>query len=555
VKHAFYENAIYHFHRSAIHSQFVRLRVLWMHAFENNRPEDIKNGQLNLREWDAKNGGILSLDGQWEFYPFQLIMENGQSAHGDQNRAAFIQVPGKWNDNLLADQSTAYGYASYRLRLFVNPDDQLNYSIRFPSIRSSSEIYVNGRLLTGSGRVGRSEVEYTARNIPLATTFTADENGEIEIVVQAANYKDARSGGIVRSVKFGSEEAISRNIRLSSYMQLLSVIIFTIHSLYAFVLNLLGNRNKKLLFFSAFTLCVATSFSLSNDEKLLSQLIHIEYNWDFRITNASMLIGMLAILGCTNHPQLPVWRKIFPAYRAVTLGVAAITLCSPTPYVIKLFPVYYILVITSIMMVLIATLKRMISNFRNELLLLLSFLALMHHFVWSLIWRESGVSVIHYPVDIIFASILFSSIWFQEYFRVHAETKELAATLQRANENKDRFLANTSHEFRNPLHIILNMSQAVLERERPVMQQRSVQDLETILSVGQRLILILDDLIDVASLQEGNPRLHIQPIRIQPIVTGVLDMFQFALEVKPVTVVNEISEDFPRVLADENRLI
>ena len=516
---------------------------------------DIKNGQLDLRGWDAKSGGILSLDGEWEFYPFELIMENGQSARAGEDRATYITVPGKWNDDLLGGESTPYGYGSYRLRLYVDPDDPINYSIRFPSIRSSSEIYVNGRLLAGSGQVGKSEDAYIARNIPRTATFAAGENGEIEIVVQAANYKDIRGGGIVRSVKFGSEEAIGKNVRLSSYMQLLSIILFLIHSLYGFILYWLGSRNKKLLYFSASALCLALSMSLSNDEKLLSQLVFIDYTWDFRITNAAILIGTAAILGCTDHLRLPVWRRIFPFFAGAVLGTAAITLCLPVPNVIKLFPVYYVLMLISVVMTVIATLKRIIGNFRNDLLLLLSFLAVVHHFAWTIAWRESGISVIHYPVDVLVAAILFSSIWFQEYFRVHAETRELAATLQRTNDNKDRFLANTSHEFRNPLHIILNMSQVVLERDRPVMHQRSVKDLETILSVGQRLTLILDDLIDAASLQEGNPRLHLKPVNLQSIVTGVLDMFRFALEVKPVTVVNEIPEHFPRVLADENRLI
>lgn len=531
------------------------LRMLWTHAFDNTRPLDIHKGQLDLRAWNTKNGGILSLDGEWEFYPFQLIMENGEAAPLDPDRVSYIRVPGEWNDHLLEGQSTPFGYASYRLRLYVNPDDPVNYSIRFPSVRSSSEIYVNGRLLTGSGRVGTSEEEYQARNIPLTTTFSADENGVIEIIVQAANYKDIRSGGIVRSVKFGTEEAIGKNVRLSTTMQLLTAIIFLIHSLYAFILYWLGSRNKKLLYFSVFTLCLAISNSLSNDEKLLNQLLVIEYNWDFRLTNALLLVGVVAFLGCTDQDRLPVWHRIAPFFTGVSLGVAAITLFLPVPYVIKLFPVYAIMILGSVAITLIATLKRIIGNFRNDLLLLMSFLAVVHHFFWSILWRDSGISVTHYPFDVILAAILFSSIWFREYFRVHAETKELADTLQKTNETKDRFLANTSHEFRNPLHVILNMSQAVLERERPVMQQRSVKDLETVLSVGQRLTLILDDLIDAASLREGNPRLHLQPVNLSSVVTGVLDMFRFALEVKPVAVVNEIPEHFPRVLADENRLI
>ncbi|WP_445739189.1 histidine kinase dimerization/phospho-acceptor domain-containing protein [Paenibacillus sp. FSL F4-0236] len=42
---------------------------------------------------------------------------------------------------------------------------------------------------------------------------------------------------------------------------------------------------------------------------------------------------------------------------------------------------------------------------------------------------------------------------------------------------KDQFLANTSHEFKNPLHSILNMSQSVLKRERHLLQERSIKEI------------------------------------------------------------------------------
>src|SRR5699024_11680177 len=97
--------------------------------------------------------------------------------------------------------------------------------------------------------------------------------------------------------------------------------------------------------------------------------------------------------------------------------------------------------------------------------------------------------------------------------------------------------------------------QSVLNRENHLLQERSIKELETVLSVGQRLTLLLNDLIDVMSLREGNPRLLKKPFFIQPIVTGVLDMLQFNVEVKSVKIVNQISENFTPVLPDENVII
>ena len=526
-----------------------------MESFWNEKQMAIKHGELDLRHWDAESGDILLLDGDWEFFPQQWLIAEKERVELTEETPQLIQVPGEWNDALHPEDPDPYGFASYRLRLYVNPDKDLTYSIRMSSIRSASEVYVNGRLLAKSGQVAETKDEYAAKNLPYSASFTADENGVIEIVVQAANYVDVRSSGIIRSIKFGTEEAILKDTKLSSSMQLISAIIFLLHSVYALILFFLGNREKKLIYFSLLTFSITITSLLSNDEKLFHQFFDIGYKWDFRLTNAMLILGAYALLQCTDHRDLPLWRRIFPYYTLVNLGTAGITLFLSPPQVIKIFPVYYILVVIAAMVTAIAIYKKIIKNIQDNLLLLFSLMALIHHYIWVLIWRGIGVSVIHYPFDLIIALGCFSSVAFKKYFKIHAETKELAATLQRMNETKDQFLANTSHEFKNPLHGILNMSQSVLQRERDLLQKRSINELETVVSVGRRMTLILDDLLDVMSLREGRPRLQKRAILIQSIITGVIDMLQFIVEVKPVKIVMQIPEDFPPIIADENRLI
>jgi len=530
-------------------------RILWMESFLDPKQESIKNGQFDLRGWNAENGDIVLLDGEWEFYPSQWLIDGGQQQGLGDTKPTLIQVPGKWSEALHAGKSTPYGFASYRLRIYVNPEKDLNYSIRVPSVRTSSEVYVNGRLLAQSGRVSKVEDEYLAKNLPYSTTFTADDNGVIDLVIQAANYVDSRGGGIARSVKFGSEEAIAKEMKVSISMQLLAAVIFFMHAIYALILYVLGSREKKLLYFSLLTFCIAFNNVLSNDEKLFHQLFYIGSAWDFRLSNILVVIGAYALLECTNHRELPYWRKIYPTYLVVSLGTVGISLFLEPPQVIMLFPAYTLLGVIAAGIAMITIFKKVIKDIKSNLLLLFSFFALVHHFLWLLIWRESGFSLVYYPFDMIVSMACLASVWFRDYFMMHANTKELATTLQRMNDHKDQFLANTSHEFKNPLHSILNMSESVLKRERPLLQERSVKELETVLSVGRRLTLILNDLIDVMSLQEGNPRLQKKAISIQPIVTGVLDMLQFNAEVKSVHIANQIPEDFPPVYADENRVV
>ncbi|WP_420330222.1 ATP-binding protein [Paenibacillus contaminans] len=530
-------------------------RMLWLKTFHIQKQESITNGQMDLHNWNAEDGGILLLDGEWEFYPSQWLMGDGKRQASGENEPKLIQVPGGWDEALHADQSSQFGFASYRLRLYVDPEKDLNYSVRVPSVRSSSELYVNGRLLAKSGRVAGTENAYVAKNLPYSATFTPDVNGVIELVIQASNYTDSRSSGIVRSVKFGSEEAVDKEMKISVSMQLLATIIFFMHAVYALILFLLGNKEKKLLYFSLLTFCIALTNVLSNDEKLFHQLFYMGNNWDFRLANAALVIGAYALLQCTNHRELPYWKKIYPVYRVMSLGTAGITLFLDTRQVIMLFPVYYLLGFTAAGITMIAIYKKVIKDIRSNLLLLMSFLAIIHHFIWSLLWRDSGLSLVFYPFDMIVSMGCLATVWFKDYFIMHARTKEVAATLQRMNDHKDQFLANTSHEFKNPLHSMLNMSQSVLNREKSMLQERSVKELETVLSVGRRLTLILNDLIDVMSLREGNPRLQKTVLFIQPIVTGVIDMLQLNAEVKFVKIANHIPDDFPPVSADENRVI
>ena len=531
------------------------LRILWIETFHVPKQESIHNGQIDLRNWNAEDGSILLLDGEWEFYPSQWLIDGSRQQLLGDNAPRHIQVPGGWSEVLYADKPSPYGYGSYRLLLYVDPAKHINYSIRVPSVRTASELYVNGRLLTKSGQVATTKDEYISKDLPYSTTFTADDNGVIELVIQAANYVDSRSGGIVRSITFGSEEAIAKEMKASSFMQFLAAIIFIMHAVYALILYLLGNKEKKLLYFSLLALCVTITSVFSTDEKLFHQLFYIGANWDFRLTNIAFVIAAYALLQCTNHHELPYWRRMYPVYKIMSLGTAGITLFLNPTQVIMLFPIYYVLAGTSGLITLITMFRKVIKDVKSNLLLLFSFLALMNYALWSLILLDSSLSLVYYPFDMIIAMACLASVWFKDYSIMHANTKELATTLQRMNDHKDQFLANTSHEFKNPLHSILNMSQSVLKRERHLLQERSIKELETVFSVGRRMTLILNDLIDVMSLREGNPRIQKRVIFIQPIVTGVLDMLQLSAEVKSVKIANQIPEDFPPVNADENRVV
>ncbi|WP_318249344.1 hypothetical protein [Paenibacillus sp. alder61] len=263
-------------------------RMLWIDGFYHGDHLRAVGGRMDLRGWGTnEKTPVVTLDGEWEFYPYDWLI--GPRAQDGPRAPALIQVPEGWDDHLKPGESTPYGYGTYRLRILVEPGSSRQYSLRITSVRSSSAIYVNGQLLHKSGEPAESGRDYTAGNMPQTVSFQANSRGEMDVVIQAANYKDPREGGIVRSVKFGLKEAVERETQISVAMQQLVAVVFLMHAGYAFIMFLVGNRDRRLLAFSVLCVSAMMMYLLGSDEKLFSYWFTMDYDWSFKLVHMSMV--------------------------------------------------------------------------------------------------------------------------------------------------------------------------------------------------------------------------------------------------------------------------
>jgi two-component system, sensor histidine kinase ChiS len=165
------------------------------------------------------------------------------------------------------------------------------------------------------------------------------------------------------------------------------------------------------------------------------------------------------------------------------------------------------------------------------------------------------VEVTYYPFDLNIAFLCFATFGFKRYFWNAKQTENLAQSLQRTVTQKDDFLANTSHELKNPLHSIINIAETVLDSERDSLKQQNANNLELLITVGKRMSLLINDLLDQSQLRESNIQLQLRNVPIQSVAAGVLDMLKFLTESKHIALISEIPDSFPSVVADEKRLI
>ena len=91
---------------------------------------------------------------------------------------------------------------------------------------------------------------------------------------------------------------------------------------------------------------------------------------------------------------------------------------------------------------------------------------------------------------------------------------------------KDRFLANMSHELRTPLNAILGFTGTLLmELPGPLTTEQEKQ-LRTVQNSAKHLLLVINDLLDLAKIESGKVELHLEPISCWSVVQEVVEVLR-----------------------------
>ena len=93
---------------------------------------------------------------------------------------------------------------------------------------------------------------------------------------------------------------------------------------------------------------------------------------------------------------------------------------------------------------------------------------------------------------------------------------------RRESAAKSRFLARMSHELRTPLNAVLGFTQLLLADEAAAGSRR--RRLDHIHAAGRHLLALINDVLDLASLQSGELRIACKPVALAPLVAQTLPL-------------------------------
>jgi signal transduction histidine kinase len=118
---------------------------------------------------------------------------------------------------------------------------------------------------------------------------------------------------------------------------------------------------------------------------------------------------------------------------------------------------------------------------------------------------------------------------------------------------KDEFVLTASHELRSPLTAVQGFAEILmLERER--LSPKQAETVEIILDSSRHLVLLLNDLLDLARSDAGQLRIEPAPSEPEALIGDAERAIGSQIEARGQTLSREIEPDLPAVAADRDRI-
>lgn len=134
---------------------------------------------------------------------------------------------------------------------------------------------------------------------------------------------------------------------------------------------------------------------------------------------------------------------------------------------------------------------------------------------------------------------------------LHRSEQQARKIAEEASLAKDEFLAQVSHELRNPLNSILGWT--TMMRQGQVKDEEIPRGLETIERNTRHQIKLVEDLLDISRAIKGQIQLNVQPVEIGKMVDAALDSIRPAIDAKSLELRTQIKTRGSIIEADPDR--
>jgi signal transduction histidine kinase len=138
--------------------------------------------------------------------------------------------------------------------------------------------------------------------------------------------------------------------------------------------------------------------------------------------------------------------------------------------------------------------------------------------------------------------------------RMNDELRRLYGELETASRHKSEFLANMSHELRTPLNAIIGFSQVLQQELFGEMNEKQEEYVDDILSSGNHLLSLINDVLDLSKVEAGQVELERAPFSLRDALERGVVMVRERASGRGLQLSLDLAPDVDLVDADERRV-
>src|SRR5262249_47576491 len=138
--------------------------------------------------------------------------------------------------------------------------------------------------------------------------------------------------------------------------------------------------------------------------------------------------------------------------------------------------------------------------------------------------------------------------------RLFREIEIKGRELEVASQHKSEFLASMSHELRTPLNAIIGFSDVLLQGLFGETNEKQTDYLRDILSSGQHLLSLINDILDLSKIEAGRMDLDVAAFDLPSAIDDAMLLMRERAGRRGITLERQIDERLGEINADQRKL-